>query len=104
MDDPRQNNPFLGPITPELVRDYYPRSLSTATQQLTKEADCRESITLRLDQDVDHGTLLIDGSPQGMLYSVDLEKHLVQVPFVAELGAFSLQIRCVRLAELIATT
>jgi hypothetical protein len=51
-----------------------------------KEADCSESITPRLDEDVDHGTMLVDGSPEIMLHAVDLEKDFIQVPFVANLG------------------
>jgi hypothetical protein len=50
-------------IAAELIRDDYARPPSTGAQQLTKEADRGVSVTLGLHQNVDHCTVLIDGSP-----------------------------------------
>jgi hypothetical protein len=41
------------------------------------------SVTPALRQHVEHGTLLIDGSPKPMLPAVDRDDDLVQVPLVA---------------------
>ena len=59
----RQNDSFRGSIASKLIRDDHPRPAPTRPQQLAKESDRGVSITSRLDQDVDYGTLLIHGSP-----------------------------------------
>ena len=56
---------------------------SCSPQQLAKETDCRESIPLRLHEDVEDNAVLIDRSPEVMSDAVDLEEDLVQMPFVA---------------------
>src|SRR5262249_19977296 len=47
---------------------------------------CR-AVAACLDQDVEYHASLVDGTPQPMLPSVDLELHLVQVPLVPWSGA-----------------
>ena len=43
-------------------------------------------IPLRLNQNIEDNTVLINGSPEVMSDTVDLEKDLVQMPFVADPG------------------
>jgi hypothetical protein len=62
-----------------------------ATQEFSKEPFCGALITIRLDQNVDHVPVLIDGTPQILLQPVDSNKDLIQVPVVAEPALSSLQ-------------
>jgi hypothetical protein len=39
-------------------------------------------MSMTLDQDVEHGTVLIHRPPQVVPFTVNREKYLVQVPFV----------------------
>jgi hypothetical protein len=41
-------------------------------------------ISPRLDEDVDHVTVLINGAPQILLPTADLYKDLIQVPRISE--------------------
>ena len=61
-------------------------------------------VPLRLDQNVNHGTLLIDSLPPIMLYFVDLQEDFVQKPFVAQLGSSPLQFGSAGCAEGFAPT
>jgi hypothetical protein len=40
-------------------------------------------ITSRLDQDVEHDAVLIDGSPQPVATTTDADRHFVEIPIVA---------------------
>ncbi len=40
-------------------------------------------ITSRLDQDVEHHAVLVDGSPQPVATTTDADRHFVEMPFVA---------------------
>src|SRR5262249_17856948 len=44
-----------------------------------------------LYQDVEHIIVLVDSAPQVMALAINRQKHFVQVPFVAWLGASTLQ-------------
>ena len=60
-------------------------------EQLTKELLRRVLVAATLHQDVEHVIILIHGAPQVMALPVNRQKDLVQVPFVAWLGASTLQ-------------
>jgi hypothetical protein len=66
-----------------------------ATQEFSKEPFCGALITIRLDQNVDHVPVLIDGTPQILLQPFDSNKDLIQVPVVAEPALSSLQFPCI---------
>ena len=72
MSDSRQNCFLRSPIASKLIRDNHAGPASTALQQLTEEPQSTKTIRLGLHQNVDDGTLLIDGAPEVMLHSVDL--------------------------------
>ena len=46
---------------------------------------------MHLDQNVDHVTILIHGAPEIMLFAVDSNEDLIQVPVVAQSSLASLQ-------------
>src|ERR1700752_4707212 len=52
-------------------------------RQLAEEAPGRLGVTPALHEDVEHGAILINGTPKIMLFTADADKHLVQKPFVA---------------------
>jgi hypothetical protein len=53
-----------------------------ATQQFSKESLSSAVIPMRLNQNVDHVTILIHGAPQILLLAVDSNEYLIQVPVV----------------------
>jgi hypothetical protein len=59
-------------------------------------------VTFRLHQDVENNAMLIDGSPEVVSNAIDLEKHLIQMPFVTSLRTAFPQARCESLPELFA--
>jgi hypothetical protein len=63
MSDRRHDHSSRRCIASQLIRDHHARPPSTASQQLKEEAHRGVSITLGLDQDVDHGTVLVDSAP-----------------------------------------
>jgi hypothetical protein len=48
-------------------------------------------ITSSLHQDVEHDAVLIDGSPQPVLFAADLQQQFVEVPFIAASNSSSTQ-------------
>ena len=71
-----------------------------ALEELPEELLRGPLVAPALDQDIEHVVVLIDGAPQVMTLPVDRQKHLVQVPFVAWLGAPTLQLIGVVLPKL----
>jgi hypothetical protein len=53
-------------------------------QQFTEEPLGGHRVSARLDQNVEHVAVLVDRAPQVPLCAVDLDEHLIQVPFVAQ--------------------
>jgi hypothetical protein len=71
----------------ELVRDHHPRLCAAlAVKHSTQEALGSCLIAPLLNQDVQHDSVLIKGSPQPMALAADLQRNLVHMPFVA--GAY----------------
>ena len=87
-------------IATELVGHQTIRPLALSLEQLAKEAYGSTAIPPGLNQDVNRVAILIDGSPQVLLLTLDLEEHLVKIPKVAELALFALQPPGIFAAEL----
>jgi hypothetical protein len=102
MSHSRQNYFLGGAVATELICNDHARPTSAALQQLPEEPHCGKTISLGLHQNVDDGSLLIDGSPEIMLYSIDLQKHLVEEPFIAQPRPSPLQFGRIRCSERIA--
>jgi hypothetical protein len=60
------------------------------TQEPSKKPFCSALITMRLDQNVNHVTVLIHCAPQILLLAVDSYEDLVQVPVVPQPSLTSL--------------
>ncbi len=72
MSDSRQEYSLGCTVTTELVGYDHARVALGGSQQFAKEAHSSEAVALRLHQNVNHGTVLIDGTPEIMLHAVDL--------------------------------
>src|SRR4030095_13429317 len=72
------------------------------SQQLAEESHGRNTVTLRLDQNINDHTILIDGAPEIEPYAIDVQEHLIQMPFIFDPRTFSAQVISVLLAELFA--
>src|SRR5436309_11460898 len=87
-----QHLPFCRAITLELVRDDHPWHVLQALEQLTKKLLRGLFVTPALHQNVEHVVVLIYRAPQVMTFTINRQKHFVQVPLVPWLGASTLQL------------
>src|SRR5215813_11283780 len=78
-------------IALELIRDDDPRDIPQALEQLAKKLLRRVLIPPAVDQDIEDIVVLVHRPPQVMPLTMDREKHLIQVPFVAWLGTSMFQ-------------
>jgi hypothetical protein len=62
VSNARHHDPFRAGIAAQLVRYNHAGPNPRGSQQLAEKPHGRESITPRLDEDVDHNTVLINGS------------------------------------------
>ena len=104
MSDSGHHLPFRRSVAAQLIRNDHAWLMSGSTYQLTKEPHRSKSIPFRLYQDVEDNTVLIDCSPEVVSDAVDLQEHLVQMPFVSGSGSPSSEARGILFAELIAPT
>jgi hypothetical protein len=70
-------------VAPQLVRHDHPRHIPQTLQQLSEKALCGVGIAPCLHEDVEHNTILIDGTPEIVLHALDPDEHFVHVPPVA---------------------
>jgi hypothetical protein len=71
-------------ITRQLIGDNYPRRDTILRVEHTmQEPLYGVLVPSTLNQDVQHGSLLVDGTPQPVPMLVDRESHFVHVPLVA---------------------
>ncbi len=84
MDNGREDLPMGGRITPKLVGDQLPRCLSLMFQGPTKEASSGSTMSTLGDQNIDHVSILIDGTPKIEALTLDGDEEFIDVPDVAE--------------------
>jgi hypothetical protein len=70
----REHNPFGGAVAAEFICDNDPRFASCSAKEFSKEALRRDPVAFWLNEDVDHGPVLIDSTPKIMLGAVDLQE------------------------------
>src|SRR5215475_2447075 len=97
--DLRQDLALRRTVALQLIRDDDPWHVLEPLQKLAEKLLRRLLIASALHEDIEHVIVLIDSAPQVMALPVDRQKHLVQVPFVAWLGASMLQLICVVLPK-----
>jgi hypothetical protein len=74
VDDRRHHDAVRRPITEKLVRDQALRHAALPFQQFPKETRGRTAIAPRLDEDVDHVTVLVDGPPEILTAALDIHE------------------------------
>ncbi len=89
-------------VAGELVGDDHPGHVPQALEQSAEELLCGHRVSARLDQNVEHVAVLVDRAPQVPLCAVDLDEHLIQVPFVARPPTTTAQLVRVLLPEPVA--
>ena len=91
MDDGRHDVPMGRAIASQLVGDQPPRRAALPLQQLAEEALGGSPIAARLNENIDHVTILINGTPEILTPTLDRDEDLVQVPRIAEASLPTLQ-------------
>ena len=91
---------MCSPITPQLVGDQLPWWLSLMLQHLTKEARSGSTISTFANQNIDHVSILIDGTPQIEVLTSDFDEELIYMPDVAEPPLLPPQIASIGWTEL----
>jgi hypothetical protein len=87
-------------IGAELVGEDHPRHRADLLQQRAQEAPGGGLVPAVLPEDVQDVAVLVDGPPQVLLFPIDLDEDLVQVPFVTRPGLPAAQRARVLLPEL----
>ena len=70
-------------ITAQLIGAQHARCETLFIKQLAHQTLGSTCVTPRLNQNVQHGTMLVDGARQPGLPPVAFDEHFVQMPFVA---------------------
>jgi len=78
---------FRRGIASKFVRSHFNRGSFLAFQQLTKEAFGSAFILAALYQDIQHVTVLIDGTPKILALALNQYGHLIKKPAVAAWSA-----------------
>jgi hypothetical protein len=97
-----EHAPHRGWVAGQSVRDHHPGLIPTPVEHTSQEPLGRLLVLAWLDQDVEHLPVLVDGPPQLVPVPVDLQLHLVQVPFVPQSRPASLHPVGEALPELLA--
>ena len=74
--------------------------LLSAVDRFRNQFPMRNPIPLGLEEYINHFTILIDGSPQVMLLTVDLHENFVNIEGITIASVLSLQPACINGAEL----
>jgi hypothetical protein len=89
-------------VAGQLVGDDHPGHVPQALEQSAEELLCGHRVSARLHQNVEHVAVLVDRAPQVPLCAVDLDEHLIEVPFVAQPRTTTAQLVRVLLPEPVA--
>jgi hypothetical protein len=90
-------------MTSELVGHNHPRlDAILRVEHAMQEALCGVLVASTLTPDVQHGSILVDGTPQPVPVLVDRESHFVQMPLVAASRMTPMKLACQQWAELAA--
>src|SRR4051812_41364095 len=92
MFNARQDLALGCTIAGKFVGDDHPWDILAAFQEFAEELLGCRLVAPALHQDIQHGAMLINSSPQVSRFALDGEKHLVQVPLISRLrtSAFEL--------------
>ncbi len=102
MSNARHDHSFRRTVATELICNNDARFAPRYRQQLAKKADSRKPIPLRLHENIEDNAVLINRSPEVMSDAVDLEEHLIQMPFITGSSTPPPETVSILFAELIA--
>ena len=88
-------------ITPQFIGNYLSGFTAMASQQTLKESLSSSTITLRLQIHINNLTILIDCSPQVVLFAIHLYKDFIDAEGVAIASMFSFQAPSINGTELV---
>ena len=91
VDDGGHDLAVSGAVAFQLVGDQPPGRAGLPLQQLAEESFGGFPITARLDEDIEHITILIYRAPEVLAFALYLYEDLVQVPRVTETTLSTLQ-------------
>jgi hypothetical protein len=100
MSHARQELSLGGSITLQLIRDDDPRDVRQPFQQLAEEFLRCLLITPVLHENVEDISFLVNSSPEIVLFAIEREEYLVQVPLVARSRSAVTQLVGIGLAKL----
>ena len=83
VDYGRHHGAARGGVGAPLVGDQSSRNTALGFQQRPKESDGCSSIPVRLHEDDEDVTVLVDCAPQILLATLDRDEHLVEMPRVS---------------------
>ena len=92
MDDGRHDLAVSGTVASQFVGDQLPGRTALPLQQLAEESFRGFPITARLDEDINHITILVYRAPEVLAFTLYLYEDLVQVPCVTETTLPTLQV------------
>ena len=79
----RHHSLLRGGIAGQLVRDHHARCPALTLQQFAQQALGRLRVAPALNQDVEHDSMLVHGTPEPMLFTSDADHNVIEMPFVA---------------------
>ena len=91
-----------GSIALELIGDDHARDVGQSFEQLTEELLRGPLVPATLHQDIQQGAVLIDRPPEIVVFALDGEKHLVEMPIVTGSRPTATELVGVGLAKLAA--
>ena len=83
MLDPGHDLPLGRGVALELVGDEHTRGSTVLLEELAEQAFGGLLVAPALNQDIENEAVLVDGTPEPMLFPGDAHDDLIQVPFVA---------------------
>ncbi|EFH80779.1 hypothetical protein Krac_1400 [Ktedonobacter racemifer DSM 44963] len=99
MFDARHDLPLGGCIAGEFVGDNDTRHVLESLQELAKELFGSFFVSSALHQNIEYFAMLVNGTPEIVLLSINFEKHLIQMPLVSWPCAATLQLMSICLTE-----
>src|SRR6266511_2995886 len=103
MLDTGQHLLFRCARAPQLIRDQHTRDILTALEQLPDERLGGRLVPPTLHQNIQHVPVLINGPPPIVLFRIDREEDLIEMPLVTGLCPPSAQLVSILLAKCAAT-
>ena len=79
------------PVAPELVGEEPIGGLALRIQSLAEKPLCSPRVAFTLYEDVEHASVLVDCPPKVVDITIDIDKHFVGVPLVAESSLAALE-------------